>query len=144
MAVGPLPRVTRGPPRVEHPPQFAERRRGGTDAARTRPSGRGGDGETRRMPGSSFPSTTRWVSSRLHGVVSGLESGVSHRGIHMFRSTVTTLTLYLPKYCDFLPKRLHLSSVQILTFACKKGKILLAVAPRNACTLGSLKVHQAN
>ena len=85
LAVGPLPRVTRGPPRVEHPP-YAERRRGGTDAARTRPSGRGGDGEMRRIAGSALPWTMRWVSSeKSSGSTSGSgDSGES--GIGRIRS----------------------------------------------------------
>ena len=79
-----------------------------------------------------------------HGVVSGLEIGVSRRGIHMSRGVGTTHMLHLSKCGDSRTKLALLSLVQILTFTCKMGEILLAVAPSNAPTLYPSKVHQAN
>ena len=82
--------------------------------------------------------------SQCHGVVSGLEIGVSRRGIHMSRGVGTTHMLHLSKCGDSRTKLALLSLVQILTFTCKMGEILLAVAPSNAPTLYPSKVHQAN
>ena len=89
--------------------------------------------------------TATWVLwTATHGVVSGLEIGVSRRGIHMSRGVGLTHMLHLSKFGDSRMKLALLSLVQILTFTCKMGEILLAVAPSNARTLYPSKVHQAN